>query len=142
MNNIRLLTTNQGEYDAKEVATVTLGDKNIGLMLVQEGWASVVRHKRDDPDRAPNYDELLLAQEVAKENKKGMWSGKPQAAKQYVNASETVQKAKMQLGTLQRQKRIPAIVDFVKGGSRFTVLIPREGISLNFVLGGIRAPKS
>lgn len=135
-----------GEYDAKEVATVTLseksGDKNVGLLLVQEGWASVVRHKRDDPDRAPNYDELLQAQEVAKEKKKGMWSGKPSAAKQYMNASESVQKAKMQLGTLQRQKKIPAIVDFVKGASRFTILIPREGISISFVLGGIRAPKS
>jgi staphylococcal nuclease domain-containing protein 1 len=131
-----------GEYEAKEVATVTYNDKNIGLLLVQEGWCSVVRHKRDDPDRAPNYDELLAAQEKAKEEKKGMWSGKPSAAKTYVDASESVQKAKMQLASLQRQKKIPAIVDFVKSGSRFLILIPREGIKLNFVLGGIRAPKS
>ena len=134
------------EYDAKEVATITLneksGDKNIGLLLVQEGWCSVIRHRRDDTDRAPNYDELLAAQEVAKEEKKGMWSGKPSKAKQYADASENVQKAKMQLPTLQRQKKIPAIVDFVKGGARFTILIPRENIKLNFVLGGINAPKS
>lgn len=130
------------EYDAKDVATVTFNDKNIGLLLVQEGWCSVVRHKRDDPDRAPNYDELLAAQEKAREEKKGMWSGKPAAAKNYVDASESVQKAKMQLASLQRQKRIPAIVDFVKSGSRFLILIPREGIKLNFVLGGIRAPKT
>ena len=134
------------EYDAKEVATLTLneksGDKNIGLLLVQEGWCSVIRHRRDDTDRAPNYDELLAAQEVAKEQKKGMWSGKPSKAKQYVDASETAQKAKMQLAGLQRQKKIPAIVDFVKGGARFTVLIPRENLKLNFVLGGINAPKS
>jgi staphylococcal nuclease domain-containing protein 1 len=131
-----------GEYDAKEVATITHNDKNIGLLLVQEGWCSVVRHKRDDPDRAPNYDELLAAQEKAKEEKKGMWSGKPTSVKTYLDASESVQKAKMQLGSLKRQKKIPAIVDFVKSGSRFTVLIPRESVKLNFVLGGIRAPKS
>lgn len=130
------------EYDAKEVATITLNDKNIGLMLVQEGWCSVIRHRQDDTDRAPNYDELLAAQEKAKDEKKGMWSGKPAKAKKYADASETVQKAKMQLPTLQRQKKIPAIVDFVKGGSRFVVLIPRENVKLNFVLGGIRAPKS
>lgn len=130
------------DYDAKEVATITLNDKNVGLMLVQDGWCSVIRHRRDDTDRAPNYDELLAAQEKAKEEKKGMWSGKPAKAKQYVDASESLQKAKMQLPTLQRQKKIPAIVDFVKGGSRFVILIPREGIKLNFVLGGIRAPKS
>ncbi|RDW62317.1 hypothetical protein BP6252_11750 [Coleophoma cylindrospora] len=131
-----------GEYDAKDVATITFNDKNIGLILVQEGWASVIRHRRDDTDRAPNYDELLAAQEEAKEAKKGMWSGKPAKAKVYADASESVQKAKIQLSTLQRQKKIPAIVDFVKGGSRFTVLVPRENIKLNFVLGGIRAPKS
>ncbi|TEY80315.1 hypothetical protein BOTCAL_0039g00120 [Botryotinia calthae] len=130
------------DYDAKEVATVTLNDKNIGLQLVEEGWASVIRHRRDDTDRAPNYDDLLAAQEKAKEEKKGMWSGKAAKAKQYADASETVQKAKLHVGSLQRQKRIPAIVDFVKGGGRFVVLVPREGIKLNFVLAGIRAPKS
>ncbi|KAI1001930.1 Nuclease domain-containing protein 1 [Podosphaera aphanis] len=130
------------EYDAKEVATVTLNDKNLGLLLVQEGWCSVIRHRRDDTDRAPNYDELLAAQEKAKEEKKGMWSGKPAKAKQYIDASETLQKAKLQIAALQRQKKIPAIVDYVKSGSRFVVLIPRESIKLNFVLGGIRAPKS
>jgi staphylococcal nuclease domain-containing protein 1 len=134
------------EYDAKEVATIIFneknGDKNIGLLLVQEGWCSVIRHRRDDTDRAPNYDELLAAQEVAKEEKKGMWSGKPSKAKQYADASENVQKAKMQLAGLKRQKKIPAIVDFVKGGARYTILIPRENLKLNFVLGGINAPKS
>lgn len=130
------------EYNAKDVATVTFHDKNIGLLMVQEGWCSVIRHRRDDTDRAPNYDELLTAQEKAKEEKKGMWSGKPTKAKQFIDASESLQKAKFQIGALQRQKKIPAIVDFVKGGSRFVVLIPRENIKLNFVLGGINAPKS
>lgn len=131
-----------GQYDAKEVATITMNDKNINLLLVQEGWCSVVRHKRDDSDRAPNYDELLAAEETAKKDGKGMWSGKPAKAKQYTDASESLKAAKLQLGSLQRQKKIPAIVDFVKGGSRFTVLIPRESIKITLVLGGIRAPKS
>ncbi|KUJ09318.1 uncharacterized protein LY89DRAFT_598179 [Mollisia scopiformis] len=131
-----------GQYDAKEVATITLNDKNVNLLLVQEGWCSVVRHKRDDSDRAPNYDELLAAEEVAKKEGKGMWSGKPAKAKQYNDASESVQKAKLQVGSLQRQKKIPAIVDFVKGGSRFVVLVPRESIKITLVLSGIRAPKS
>lgn len=130
------------DYDAKEVATITLNDKNIGLLLIQDGWASIIRHRKDDTDRAPNYDELLVAAEKAKEEKKGMWSGKPAKAKQYADASETLQKAKLNLSSLQRQKKIPAIVDFVKSGSRFNILIPREGVKLNFVLGGIRAPKS
>lgn len=129
-------------FDARDVATVTEKGKNIGLALIEAGWASVIRHRKDDTDRAPNYDELLVAQEKAKEEQKGMWSGKPQKAKQYLDLSENIQKAKIMLATLQRQKRVPAIVDFCKAGSRFTILIPRENVKLTLVLGGIRAPRA
>lgn len=71
-----------------------------------------------------------------------MWSTKPPTQKVYQDYSETLQKAKVQASVLQRQKKIPAVVDFVKSGSRFTVLIPRENAKLTFVLSGIRAPRS
>lgn len=71
-----------------------------------------------------------------------MWSPKPPNTKTYVDYSENLQKAKIQASMLQRQKRIPAIVDFVKSGSRFTVLIPRENAKLTLVLSCIRAPRS
>ncbi|WYZ39440.1 hypothetical protein EsH8_III_001354 [Colletotrichum jinshuiense] len=129
-------------FEAREVATVTEKGKNIGLLLVEEGYASVIRHRKDDTDRSPNYDELLAAQEKAKDDKKGIWSGKAPKIKQFVDVSESQQKAKIQLGTLSRQKKVPAVVDFVKSGSRFTVLIPREGVKLTLVLGGIRAPRA
>lgn len=129
-------------FEARDVATVTQNGKNVGLLLVQEGFASVVRHRKDDTDRAPNYDELLAAQETAKTEKKGVWSGKAPKTKSLVDASESVQRAKLNVGTLQRQKKIPGVVDFCKSGSRFTILIPREGIKLTLVLAGIRAPRA
>ncbi|KAI1275451.1 tudor domain-containing protein [Xylaria sp. FL0933] len=129
-------------FEARDVATVTEKGKNINLALVQDGWCSVIRHRKDDTDRAPNYDDLLAAQEEAKEQKKGMWSGKASKAKTYVDASESVQKAKMQVSTLSRQKKVPGIVDFCKAGSRFTILIPREGVKITMVLAGVRAPRA
>lgn len=93
-------------------------------------------------DRSPHYDELLAAEEAAQKDEKGMWSPKPPAAKTYQDYSESLQKAKIQSSVLQRQKKIPAVVDYVKSGSRFTVLIPRENAKLTFVLSGIRAPRS
>ncbi|RYO75421.1 hypothetical protein DL764_010469 [Monosporascus ibericus] len=129
-------------FEARDVATITEKGKNINLQLVQDGWASVIRHRKDDTDRAPNYDELLAAQEKAQEEKKGMWSGKASKARSYVDVSESVQKAKIQLSTLSRQKKVPAIVDFCKAGSRFTILIPREGVKLTMVLAGVRAPRA
>ncbi len=59
-----------------------------------------------------------------------------------MDASESAQKAKIQASTLQRQRKVPGVVDFCKSGSRFTILIPREGIKLTLVLAGIRAPRA
>lgn len=39
-------------------------NRNIALLLVENGWASVVRHRKDDEDRSPIYDELLAAEET------------------------------------------------------------------------------
>lgn len=93
-------------------------------------------------DRSPHYDELVAAEEAAQSAQKGMWSPKAPAAKHYQDYSESLQKAKIQSSVLQRQKKVPAIVDYVKSASRFTVLIPRENAKLTFVLSGIRAPRS
>ncbi|KIV91408.1 hypothetical protein PV10_05951 [Exophiala mesophila] len=128
-------------FEEREVATVTVGSKNIALALVEAGYASVVRHRRDDDDRSPDYDALLLAEETAQKDEKGMWSPKPPAAKQYQDYSESLQKAKMEASVLQRQKKVPAVVDFVRAASRFVVLVPRENAKLTFVLSGIRTPK-
>ncbi|OGE57262.1 hypothetical protein PENARI_c002G11324 [Penicillium arizonense] len=132
---------NEG-YEEREVATVVQGNTNVGLALVEAGYSSVIRHRMDDADRSPDYDALLAAEADAQKEGRGMWSPKPPKAKQYQDYSESVQKAKLELGILQRQKRVPAVVDFVKSGSRFTVLVPRDNAKLTLVLSGIRAPRS
>lgn len=129
-------------YEEREVATVVQGTTNIGLALVEAGYASVIRHRADDSDRSPDYDTLLVSEAEAQKDSRGMWSPKPPKVKQYTDYSESVQKAKLEVGILQRSKRIPAVVDFVKSGSRFTVLVPRENAKLTLVLSGIRAPRS
>ena len=129
-------------YDEREMATVVNNGKNVGLMLVESGYASVIRHRMDDQDRSPLYDDLLAAEEAAQKDGKGMWNAKAPKPIQYVDYSESLEKAKRQLTLLSRQRKVPAIVDFVKSGSRFTVLVPRENAKLTFVLGGIRAPRS
>lgn len=129
-------------YDEREMATVSQNNKNVALMLVENGYASVIRHRMDDTDRSSIYDELLAAEVTAQAEGKGMWSSKAPKQQSYFDYSETLEKAKRQLTLLSRSKKVPAVVDFVKSGSRFTVLIPRDGAKLTFVLGGIRAPRS
>ncbi|KAL2358877.1 hypothetical protein BJ546DRAFT_870365 [Cryomyces antarcticus] len=132
---------NEG-YEEREMATVSHNNKNVALMLVENGYASVIRHRMDDPDRSPVYDELLGAEEAAQSDGKGMWNPKPPKAIQYVDYSESLEKAKRQMSLLARQKKVPAVVDYVRSGSRFVVLIPRDNAKLTFVLGGIRCPRT
>lgn len=74
-------------FDEREMGTITFNNKyvhhrkifyatvaqqltsyypyrNVALLLVENGWASVVRHRKDDEDRSPIYDELLTAEEA------------------------------------------------------------------------------
>ena len=88
------------------------------------------------------WDEIFAAEATAQAEKKGMWSDTPPAAKSYQDYSENLQKAKIQASVLQRQKKIPGVVDFVKSGSRFTILVPRENAKLTLVISGIRCPRS
>jgi staphylococcal nuclease domain-containing protein 1 len=111
-------------YEEREMGTVTANGKNVGALLVENGFASVIRHRADDTDRSPIYDELLLAEQTAQQEKKGMWADKPPATKGYVDYSESLEKAKRQMAMLSRQKKVPAVVDYVKSASRFTVLVP------------------
>ncbi|EER41279.1 RNA-binding protein [Histoplasma capsulatum H143] len=129
-------------YEEREVGTVMSGNTNIALALVQAGYASVIRHRRDDDDRSPEYDDLLRAEEAAQKEGKGMWSSKPPTVRAPQDYSENVQKAKIQASVLQRQRKVPGVVDFVKSGSRFTILLPKDNAKLTLVLSGIRAPRS
>lgn len=132
----------QEGYDEREMVTVVQNNKNVALSLVENGFASVIRHRQDDSDRSPIYDDLMLAEKTAQDEGKGMWGAKPPSTKTYVDYSESLEKAKRQMSMLSRQRKVPAVVDFVKSGSRFTVLVPRENAKLTFVLSGIRAPRS
>ncbi|KAK6343036.1 hypothetical protein TWF718_008413 [Orbilia javanica] len=132
---------NEG-YEEREMATVLLSGQNIALPLIENGLATVIRHRRDDEDRSPIWDALLAAEETAIKEGKGMHNPKAPTPKPIVDASESEQKAKAHLSFLSRQRRIPAIVDFIASGSRFKLLIPKENVRLTFVLSGIRAPRT
>lgn len=38
--------------------------RNIAEQLIDKGLASVVRHKRDDEDRSPDFDKLVVAEQA------------------------------------------------------------------------------
>ncbi|KAF9227259.1 hypothetical protein BS17DRAFT_878228 [Gyrodon lividus] len=135
----------EGEFEERECATVRYGGQNLNIaeQLIEKGFASVVRHRRDDEDRSSDYDKLMAAEQVAVAHVRGIHSGKDQPPlKQPLNLSETAARANPFLNGFKRQGRIPAVVDYVASGSRFKLYLPKDNQTLTLVLGGIRAPRT
>lgn len=129
-------------FDEKDCATVKVGSANLAEQLVERGYATVIRHRRDDADRAADYDALLISEEKAKAEGKGVHSTKEQPVTRISDASESSAKARTFLGFLQRSGRVAAVVDYVANGGRFNLWVPKESCRLTFVLGGIRVPRT
>ncbi|KAA1476768.1 transcription factor [Dentipellis sp. KUC8613] len=134
-----------GEYEERDCATIRYGNQNsnIAEQLIEKGLASVVRHKRDDEDRSPDYDKLMAAEQAAVTETRGMHSGKDQAPlKAPLNLSEAAHRANQFVTGFKRLGRIPAVVDYVAAGSRFKIFLPKDNQVLTLVLSGIRAPRT
>jgi len=58
-----------------EFATVTLNGKDVGEMLISNGFALVIRHKSGE-ERARNYDKYLELEKEAIAGKKGIHGSK------------------------------------------------------------------
>ncbi|KAJ7188134.1 hypothetical protein C8R46DRAFT_10891 [Mycena filopes] len=134
-----------GDFEERECATIRYGGQNANVaeQLLEKGLASLVRHKRDDEDRASDYDKLMTAELTASTDSRGIHSGKDvPPPKQPLNISESVARATQFLNSFKRLGRISAVVDYVAAGSRFKLLLPKDNQTLTLVLGGIRAPRT
>ncbi|EMD37728.1 hypothetical protein CERSUDRAFT_154557 [Gelatoporia subvermispora B] len=135
----------EGEYEERECATVRYGNQgsNIAEQLIEKGLASVVRHKRDDEDRSPDFDKLMAAEQIALTELRGIHSGKEfPPPKQPLNISESHNRAAPFLNGFKRLGKIPAVVDYVAAGSRYKVYLPKDNQVMTLVLSGIRAPRT
>jgi len=130
-----------GEVDTPHV-TITHKGKNWSVELAKQGLCETMRH-RGDEDRAVAYDTIAEAEASAKERKLRM-HGKPGAAPshRYNEHSVNAQKAKTFLPILQRQGRVPAIVDFVMNGGKVKLTLPGNSAVIAFGLSGVRLPQS
>ncbi|KAI7901007.1 uncharacterized protein BX663DRAFT_515989 [Cokeromyces recurvatus] len=132
----------QEGYEARDCATVMVGHHNIAEQLIAHGFATVIRHRKDDDNRSHYYDQLLLAEKKAEEGKVGVHSTKELPVVRIVDASENLTKSRQFLTFLKRSgKKIHAVVEHVANGSRLFVWVPKENCRLSFVLSGVRAPR-
>ncbi|ANB15882.1 transcription factor, putative [Sugiyamaella lignohabitans] len=130
------------QFDERELVTLELQGKDIASILVANGYSTVIRHRKgDDHDRSPIWDELLELETQAISKQAGIHSKKTPAPQRLVDASESLTKAKGFQSSLERQARIPAVVDYISSGGRLRLVSSRENIILTLVLAGVRVPR-
>ncbi|KAG9150884.1 hypothetical protein Leryth_003009 [Lithospermum erythrorhizon] len=121
-------------------ASNPLAGANIGELLVSRGFASVIRH-RDFEERSNHYDSLLAAESRAASSKKGIHSAKDPPVMHVTDLTVAAsKKARDFLPFLQRNRRMPAVVEYVLSGHRFKLFVPKETCSIAFALSGVRCP--
>ncbi|ODV63421.1 nuclease domain-containing protein 1 [Ascoidea rubescens DSM 1968] len=125
------------QFPERPLVSVTLPNgEDLSKAIVTNGWAQVIRHRRGDDDRSPNWDELIEIEAEVIKAKKGM-HGKLPRVERIVDASENAGRAKTYLQTLQNRTKISAVVDYVSSPNRFRLILPKEGYKLVLVLGGL-----
>uniref|UniRef100_A0A0N4ZCN2 Staphylococcal nuclease domain-containing protein n=1 Tax=Parastrongyloides trichosuri TaxID=131310 RepID=A0A0N4ZCN2_PARTI len=132
------------QYPEKVCASVFVDKENIGETLVKKGLAKVVKHKRDDENRSSHYDVLLAAEKDAENEKYKLWNEQLEdnATLRVTELAGDLPRAKQFLPSLQRSKRLSAVVEFITSGSRFRVFIPRENLVITLALSGITCPRT
>lgn len=122
-------------------ATIKMDGINIAEALVSKGYATVVRYREGDDDRAAAYDDLLAAEARAQKSQKGVHSDKdvPVHRINDVNVRAIAEKL---LPSLQRAGRISGVVEYVQSGSRLRVYLPKESCIVTLLLAGLSCPRA
>ncbi|KAI3761468.1 hypothetical protein L1987_51885 [Smallanthus sonchifolius] len=113
---------------------------NVAELIIARGFGTVIRH-RDFEERSNYYENLLAAESRATTGRKGIHSAKDPPSMHVTDLLTTsAKKAKDFLPFLQRNRRMPAVVEYVLSGHRFKLFVPKETCSIAFSLSGVRCP--
>lgn len=126
------------------------GDVNLAEKVVQNGWATLVKHNSDE-ERSSIYEALSEMEAAAREAKKGMHSGKAAPVHRHNDVSapapgETkrarfIGRAQGYLAFLQRAGKIRGTVEYVLSAQKLKVYIPKENVTIAFSPSGIVTPQ-
>jgi len=125
-------------------AAVFVGDKNLAVGLIAQGFATVNTFGRSE-ERSAHFDELVEAETSAKERKAGLHSGRTSqlltpSQCQDLTLPANRDRARAFLPALQRDSRVRATVLHVVHGARFKLLVPKESCIISLALAGVRCP--
>lgn len=130
-------------FPEKFCYTVLIGGQNVAEAMIGKGLATVVRHRQDDDQRSPCYNQLIYAENQAVKGQKGVHGRKDNATLRVNDLTVDHSRIKVQyLPSWQRALRTDGIVEFVASGSRLRLYIPKDSCLVTFLLAGISCPRS
>ncbi|XP_057422094.1 ribonuclease TUDOR 1-like [Lotus japonicus] len=131
----------------RDFGTVFLGDKNVGVLVVSQGWAKVREQGQQKGEVSPYLAELLRLEEQAKQEGLGRWSKVPGAAEASIRnlPPSAIGDASNfdAMGLLAANKGSPmeAIVEQVRDGSTLRVYLLPEFQFVQVFVAGIQSPQ-
>lgn len=133
-------------FESRPLVTLSLeqNDKDVAETLISAGYATAVRHRRDDLDaRSPNWDRLMELEQEATEAERGIHSTKPAPIIRTVDASDSQAKANTYINNLSRSVHpLSGVVEHISSAGRLRIYIPKMDIILTLVLLGLRVVKA
>lgn len=120
-------------------------EKNVALQLVQEGLLSIVRAGKDRADdKSAIFDDLAIAEEVAKTAKVGLHgaAARPKKGLSCADLTGDGRRAKaMESEFLRERSGLRARVEHVFNGAMVKVSVPKLGAMIMLRIGCLRCPR-
>lgn len=137
--------------EARFLVSVKINNKDISETIVENGWATVIKHNKQTSDeRSLNWDKLVeLEEEQKKASKKGIYfkgdiSKILTVGTRIIDISENATKARSFFGGLKQKGRISGQyhVEYIPSVNRVRLFNPKEGTKLSLILGGLANKKT
>ncbi|KAG2678373.1 hypothetical protein I3843_11G000400 [Carya illinoinensis] len=130
----------------REFGSVFLGDKNVALLVVSEGWAKVREQGQQKGEASPFLTELRNLEDQAKQQGLGRWSKVPGAAEASIRnlppsaIGDPSNLDAMGLLATNKGRPMQGIVEQVRDGSTVRVYLLPEFQFVQVFVAGIQAP--
>ncbi|XP_019167393.1 PREDICTED: ribonuclease TUDOR 1-like [Ipomoea nil] len=130
----------------REFGSVFLGDKNVALLVVAEGWARVREQGQQKGEASPFLQELLRLEENAKQQGLGRWNREPGAQDASVRnlppsaIGDSSNFDAMGLLDANKGKPMQAIVEQIRDGSTLRVYLLPDFQFVQVFVAGIQSP--
>ncbi|KAK7350749.1 hypothetical protein VNO77_09672 [Canavalia gladiata] len=131
----------------RDFGTVFLGDKNVAMLVVSQGWVKIREQGQQKGEVSPYLAELLRLEEQAKQDGLGRWSKVPGAAEASIRnlpPSAIGDPSNLDaMGLLAANKGLPmeAIVEQVRDGSTVRIYLLPEFQFVQVFVAGIQSPQ-